>query len=256
MLKKYVALVIVLVFASNMMAQSAWKNLNTTNSGLPSNKINCIEKDSLGTIWIGTDKGLCKYDGKKWTVFNTKNSKILDDNIYKIVIDNKGKKWINYSYDNRLNFNVFDDLSWDSLLLNSQITKDPNSPDYILYNFSKLKSTDLDIINNISNSNVNKRMNLSKILLAIDPKTNLNHSIPLNISSVVVQNSLNNVKISSGKIRITVKEKLPFKSNLILRSSVAVKELLNVLKTINSLLLCLNKLSFVKNHNLLLLSIE
>ena len=212
MLKKYVVLVIVLVFASNMMAQSAWKNLNTTNSGLPSNKINCIEKDSLGTIWIGTDKGLCKYDGQKWTVFNTKNSKILDDNIQKIVIDKKGRKWIHFANNNLLNFNVFNDTTWNTISLNSQITIAPNSPDYILYDFSKLNSSDLDVINLVSNSNANKRINLSSILLAIDPKTNLNNSIPLNISSGALQNSLNSVKISTGKIRITVKEKLPFKT--------------------------------------------
>ena len=37
--------------------------------GLPSNVINDIEQDSLGFIWIGTDNGLCKYDGQQLTLF-------------------------------------------------------------------------------------------------------------------------------------------------------------------------------------------
>lgn len=36
--------------------------LNTKN-GLESNAVNTIKKDSVGFIWIGTKKGLCRYDG-------------------------------------------------------------------------------------------------------------------------------------------------------------------------------------------------
>lgn len=37
----------------------------TNNEGLPSNRINCLFQDSCGFIWIGTDNGVCRYDGQE-----------------------------------------------------------------------------------------------------------------------------------------------------------------------------------------------
>ena len=42
----------------------------TINEGLPSNSIKSLFKDSRGYIWIGTDAGLCRYDGKNYKVYN------------------------------------------------------------------------------------------------------------------------------------------------------------------------------------------
>jgi len=38
----------------------------TVNDGLPSSSVNAIDEDHLGNIWIGTNNGLCKYDGQKF----------------------------------------------------------------------------------------------------------------------------------------------------------------------------------------------
>ncbi|MDX2128828.1 MAG: two-component regulator propeller domain-containing protein [Chloroherpetonaceae bacterium] len=46
----------------------------TTESGLSSNTITAIEQDTKGFIWIGTDKGLCRYDGKTFTHYRTQLS--------------------------------------------------------------------------------------------------------------------------------------------------------------------------------------
>lgn len=35
----------------------------TTTDGLPDNKILCIQEDKNGMIWIGTQNGVCRYDG-------------------------------------------------------------------------------------------------------------------------------------------------------------------------------------------------
>ena len=51
-----------------------WIVYDTLNSGLPSNVINSIAIDSNGIKWIGTNKGLVKYNGIIWTVYNTSNS--------------------------------------------------------------------------------------------------------------------------------------------------------------------------------------
>lgn len=49
-----------------------WTYFNTTN-GLPSNKINCLAEDGYNNIWIGTDKGLIKFDGNNFTKYSTKS---------------------------------------------------------------------------------------------------------------------------------------------------------------------------------------
>lgn len=61
---------------------------NTLNSLLPSNKINAIIMDSQGNKWIGTNKGLVKYDGSKWRIYNSSNSG-LPSNIINCMLFNK-----------------------------------------------------------------------------------------------------------------------------------------------------------------------
>jgi len=36
----------------------------TKDDGLSSNTVNCVATDKAGNVWIGTDNGLCRYDGK------------------------------------------------------------------------------------------------------------------------------------------------------------------------------------------------
>ena len=38
-----------------------------TRDGLPSNTIYCTMQDRNGFIWIGTDDGICVYDGYRFT---------------------------------------------------------------------------------------------------------------------------------------------------------------------------------------------
>ncbi|HEX2935295.1 MAG TPA: two-component regulator propeller domain-containing protein [Bacteroidales bacterium] len=56
----------------------------STDNGLPSNQINCIAEDSLHNIWIGTNKGLAKYDGSTFTYYSTKTG-LPSDNIYSLL---------------------------------------------------------------------------------------------------------------------------------------------------------------------------
>ncbi len=76
-----------------------WKVYNTSNSGLPNNVVNCIAIDSSGNIWIGTTKGLAKYNGAStegtgWTVYNTSNSGLPDNLVKCLAADKIGNMWI------------------------------------------------------------------------------------------------------------------------------------------------------------------
>ncbi len=59
----------------------------TMDDGLPSNTVRSIFKDSRCIMWIGTSAGLCRFDGKNFTIYNgrtfinytTKNGLVCDE---------------------------------------------------------------------------------------------------------------------------------------------------------------------------------
>jgi ligand-binding sensor domain-containing protein len=67
---------------------------NKANSGLPSNVITAVTTDASGNKWIGTKKGLVRYDGAKWTVYDSAHSGLPLDYITCIVVDSNGHHWI------------------------------------------------------------------------------------------------------------------------------------------------------------------
>jgi len=76
-------------------AQSLSYTSYTTKDGLPSNIITAIFQDSKGYIWIGTNNGLCKYDGGEFTIYTTLNG--LSNNWITSIMEspvNKGTIWI------------------------------------------------------------------------------------------------------------------------------------------------------------------
>ena len=47
-----------------LMAVTQWDGrIITTQQGLPSNQVQAMLQDPTGYIWIGTNNGLCRYDG-------------------------------------------------------------------------------------------------------------------------------------------------------------------------------------------------
>jgi ligand-binding sensor domain-containing protein len=88
------------------------KNI-TINDGLPSNTIRCIYKDSRGLLWIGTDAGLCCYDGLTYKIFNESNG-LKHDRVWAIVEDEQNNLWLSLygkglaKYDGKA-FTYFDD---------------------------------------------------------------------------------------------------------------------------------------------------
>ena len=45
-----------------------WCELKAEYTGLPSDKITCVDIDSAGNVWVGTDKGVCIYDDNSYWV--------------------------------------------------------------------------------------------------------------------------------------------------------------------------------------------
>lgn len=66
-----------------------------TENGLPQNTIHSIAQTKDGYIWIGTEEGLARFDGVKFTVFDTQNTPQLKSNyIRTLLADRRGALWI------------------------------------------------------------------------------------------------------------------------------------------------------------------
>lgn len=64
----------------------------TTLEGLPSNTITCLMQDHSGFIWIGTNNGLCRYDGYNFAYYkniSTNPNLITDQHIGRLNKDSK-----------------------------------------------------------------------------------------------------------------------------------------------------------------------
>lgn len=62
------------------------------NDGLPSSEIYEIFQDSKGYLWIGTDKGVSKFNGTDFENFTTKDG-LTDNTVFLIKEDLKGRIW-------------------------------------------------------------------------------------------------------------------------------------------------------------------
>lgn len=65
----------------------------TINDGLPSNECHKVLQDSLGYIWIATDRGLVRYDGYDFKVYGIKDG-LTDLSCLDIQLDNNQDIWM------------------------------------------------------------------------------------------------------------------------------------------------------------------
>lgn len=77
------------------------KNYSVKN-GLPSNHVYRITQDLNGFIWIITDKGIVKFDGKNFKIFTTQNG-LPNNDIWNLKITKDNKKWF-FSKANKIGY--------------------------------------------------------------------------------------------------------------------------------------------------------
>jgi len=91
-MKKIILILLSFFTISSSFGQQYYSRNYDINSGLPSNTIYDIYKDSRGFLWLGTDAGLVKFDGKSFTVFTTQNG-LCGNKIITITESADGNIW-------------------------------------------------------------------------------------------------------------------------------------------------------------------
>ena len=95
--KVLICFFILLLFPSIVYSQDKikgqyhYKHYSIEN-GLPSSETYDVNQDKEGNIWIATDRGLAKYNSRKFKIY-TKKDGLIDDVVFKIYKDTFGKLW-------------------------------------------------------------------------------------------------------------------------------------------------------------------
>lgn len=89
---------LVLVFQIVLKCDLSWaqeypKLHFTVEDGLPSNTVYCCYRDSKGFMWLTTDKGVMRYNGVRFEVFNTFDG-LPDNEIFIVQEDHQGRIWL------------------------------------------------------------------------------------------------------------------------------------------------------------------
>lgn len=98
-MKKLTFLLFLFLYPIGILSQPGTYHFSSLdiNTGLPSNWINSVVKDSYGYLWIATRYGLVRYDGYNFTSYsNIKGDKqsVAGNRITKLFEDSKGDLWI------------------------------------------------------------------------------------------------------------------------------------------------------------------
>ena len=71
------------LISNKVLAQDIQISSLDTDDGLPSPEVYFAIQDVKGYLWFGTDRGLSRYDGEVFVVFNTENSNLTCNTIFK-----------------------------------------------------------------------------------------------------------------------------------------------------------------------------
>ncbi|MBR8536992.1 response regulator [Carboxylicivirga sediminis] len=98
---KQIFLLSILLITHVLSAKESTDSLYFRNlrmkDGLPGSSISTIIQDSLDFIWIGTNDGLCRYDGENFKVFKSipnDSASLSDNTIQNLFLDHKGNLYI------------------------------------------------------------------------------------------------------------------------------------------------------------------
>jgi len=95
MLNRLLVTGILLLFSSLTIGQLSYRFRNfTITDGLSQSSVTCMVQDDVGTLWIGTQDGLNRFDGQQFQVFTSDDTKGLESEyIHCALKDRTGTLW-------------------------------------------------------------------------------------------------------------------------------------------------------------------
>ena len=75
-------------------ADKTYTYLFPTETGLAANDVYALLEDSQGNIWVGTSRGLSKFDGRAWETFIPNNSDLTYRYVNGLAEDKQGRVWV------------------------------------------------------------------------------------------------------------------------------------------------------------------
>ena len=95
---KYIYLCVCLFFIKNIQAQPDFYFESVTiNNGLPHNTVYRVVEDKKGLMWLGTQRGLIRYDGYECRLFGQTqvgSKGFLGQSVHALLEDKKGNLWV------------------------------------------------------------------------------------------------------------------------------------------------------------------
>jgi signal transduction histidine kinase/ligand-binding sensor domain-containing protein len=77
--------------AITQYVRQSWQS----GSGLPHNTVMAMAQTPDGYMWLGTEEGLARFDGNRFTVFDKRNTaELRNDCVLSLLVDHEGELWI------------------------------------------------------------------------------------------------------------------------------------------------------------------
>lgn len=83
-----------LLLATGLARAQEWQVFDMAGAGFPSDRVQAIAHDGAGNTWVGTDWGLCHFDGVDWEVLQVGNSGLPENDIRALACGADGRLWI------------------------------------------------------------------------------------------------------------------------------------------------------------------
>ncbi len=71
-----------------------WEVFDMNTAGLPNNTVKALAVAPNDEVWVGTEFGLCRFDGSNWQTFQTGSSGLPDNDIRALAVDDTGTVWV------------------------------------------------------------------------------------------------------------------------------------------------------------------
>ncbi len=98
------------------------------NEGLPSTEVYDVMQDSKGYLWFSTDAGVCRFNGRSFSIFNSDNG-LPDNTVFKLLEDKQGRIWM-ACYNGKVCY--YKDGRINSIEANQQLQKELHSGSFLI----------------------------------------------------------------------------------------------------------------------------